>query len=64
MIIIGYGAKDKEINNIIFDNFDYSNKKTIIIDPYAGKNVKEFGSKLNANIVLKQLEDILISDID
>jgi len=64
LIIIGYGAKDQEINNIIIDHFDFNNKKTFIIDPYAGDVVKEFGVKLNAKIIKKQLENIEIKDLE
>jgi hypothetical protein len=64
LIIIGYGAKDKEINNIIIDHFDYNSKKAFIIDPYAGDQVKEFGVKLKATIIEKQLENIEIKDLE
>ena len=64
LIIIGYGAKDKEINNIIVDNFDSNNKKAFIIDPYAGDLVKELGNRLNAQIIEKQLEEIEHSDLE
>lgn len=64
LIIIGYGAKDQEINDIILNYFDFNNKKVFIIDPYAGDVVKEFGIKLNAKVIGKQLEDIEINDLD
>jgi len=64
LIIIGYGAKDTEINNIIINHFDFINKKTYIIDPYAGDLVKEFAIKLKAKIIKKQLDNIEIKDLE
>lgn len=64
LIIIGYGAKDQEINNIIIDHFDFNKKNVFIIDPYAGETVKDFGVKLNAKIIKKQLENIEIEDLE
>jgi len=64
LIIIGYGAKDDEVNNIILEHFDFKNKKTFIVDPYAGDNVKEFGEKINAKLITKQLENINIKDFE
>lgn len=63
LIIVGYGAKDKEINNIIKNNYDHVNKETYIIDPYAGKTVIEFAKLINAKIINKQLENIEINDL-
>ncbi len=63
LVIIGYGAKDKEINKIILDKFDYKNKQVFIIDPYAGEKVKEFSKMTNAKLITTQLENIEISDL-
>ena len=41
-----------------------NNKKVFIIDPYVGDAVKEFGVKLNAKIIEKQLENIEINDLE
>jgi hypothetical protein len=62
LIIIGYGAKDAEVNNIILDYFDYKEKRVYIIDPYAGDTVLTFGKKINAKIIKKKLEDIKDDD--
>lgn len=48
LIIIGYGCKDKGINEIIKEYFDYHYKPSFIIDKYAGKMVEEFGKAINA----------------
>jgi len=58
LIIIGYGAKDKEINKYILEHFNFSDKKSIIIDPYAGDSVIDFGNKINAKIITKELDKI------
>ena len=50
LIIIGYGCKDKGINEIIKENFDYQHKPAFIIDKYAGNQVVEFGKEINAVI--------------
>lgn len=62
LTIIGYGCKDKEVNKIILENFDYKNKPTFIIDPYPEKAVKSFRESLNAKLIEKHLEDISVKD--
>lgn len=63
LLIIGYGGKDKEINKMIYENFDFKSKKSFIIDPYPGEKVKELSALLNSTIVEKQLENIELEDI-
>ncbi|RGU27331.1 hypothetical protein [Bacteroides cellulosilyticus] len=58
LIIIGYGAKDAKINEIILKHFDYSHKKVFIVDPYAGKAVEDFAKSINAKIIKEQINDI------
>lgn len=62
LVIVGYGGKDIEINNIIMKNFDYKNKHSFIIDPYASKTLKEFGKSINAKFINKHMEDLNIFD--
>ena len=64
LIIVGYGAKDEEINNIILKNFDYKNKQSFIIDPFAGEKVIELQQKIGAKLITKQLENIDIKDFE
>jgi len=64
LVIIGYGAKDRFINQMIFENFKPTMVIPVIIDPYPSEMLKEFAEKLNAKIVTKQLEDVVIKDID
>jgi len=64
LIIVGYGAKDEEINNLILQYFDYKNKKSFIVDPYAGEKVIKFQKMLGAKLITKQLEDIDIKDFE
>lgn len=65
LIIIGYGCKDSEINNMIIQNFD-KNKKCYVVDPYAGDQVKDFISKLGENVSLikKPINDLSIEDFE
>ncbi|MFK1930594.1 hypothetical protein ACIXFI_18060 [Bacteroides fragilis] len=58
LIIIGYGAKDEEINRILSEHFDYRNKKVFIIDKYAGDAVQELGRMLNAKVLSVEIEDV------
>jgi len=63
LIIIGYGGKDTEVNKMILENFDYKTKQVIIIDPFPGLHIKALEQKLNAKLVIKQLDDINMDDI-
>lgn len=63
LIIIGYGAKDEEVNRIILKHFDYKNKKSYIIDPYAGQKVKDFAKIIDAKLIVEQLDKIKIDDL-
>jgi hypothetical protein len=64
LIIIGYGAKDLKINEMILENFAFNKNKSFIIDPYAGDTVIQFASSINANVINKQLEIIEKDDLD
>lgn len=63
LLVIGYGGKDTEINKILFENFDHKNKKSFIVDPYAGKQVRELAGQLNSSIITKHLEEIKNADL-
>lgn len=63
LIIIGYGAKDMEINKMIFQHYNFSYNKIFIIDPYPSNRLIDFGIKLRAKIISKQLDDINIFDL-
>lgn len=58
LIIIGYGCKDLEVNNIIKENFDFINKPSFIIDPYADEDsqVYKFKDEINAILIKEELE--------
>lgn len=58
LIIIGYGCKDKEINNMIKNNFDYKNKPSFIIDECVGNAVKTFAQDINAKIIKESIKKI------
>jgi len=63
LLIIGYGAKDKEINKMVFQDYNFSQNKIFIIDPYPSKILVDFGLKLNAKFIGKQLDEIQKEDI-
>lgn len=64
LIIIGYGAKDLKINEMILENFVFNKNKSFIIDPYAGDAVIQFASSINAKVINKQLEIIENNDLE
>ena len=51
LIIIGYGCKDKGINEMVMENFDFVHKRAYIFDKYAGDKVREFGNRLSAKVI-------------
>lgn len=59
LIIIGYGGKDKKINEMIEDCFDYKNKSIYIIDPGIDSNndLKSLAERLNAKAIKGGIED-------
>lgn len=65
LIIIGYGGRDEKVNEIILENFDYQNKPSYIIDPYAGEEIRKFGEKLGATLLPpeKTVETVTIQDL-
>jgi len=64
LIIIGYGAKDLKINEMIFENFDFNKKKSFIIDPFPNEVLNGFAEKLKAKLINKQLEVIVNEDLE
>jgi hypothetical protein len=64
LIIIGYGAKDTEINKLLLKHFDFSNKPSFIIDPYPGDAVRKLQDKLGAKLIQKELEFVSNTDIE
>lgn len=57
LIIMGYGAKDKKIEEQIFLNYDYKNKKTYIIDYDPKKEVEKLRSDLHAELLIGTIND-------
>ena len=64
LIIIGYGGKDSEINKMILGNFDWKNKPSFIIDPYAGKAIIELRDRIGAKLIEQHLESIDITQLE
>lgn len=64
LIIIGYGAKDSEVNDMIKNSFDYKNKPVYIVDPFitSGTPLDSFAKEIKAKVIKKQLEIISESD--
>ena len=62
LIIVGYGAKDSEVNKMILENFNFKIKPTFIIDPFPSDQVKVLQAKINAKLIVKDLNDIEMKD--
>ena len=62
LIIIGYGCKDKGINDIIANYFKGS--KVYIVDPYCEGNetVQGFAKRIGAKIINTQIADLSIAE--
>lgn len=58
LIIIGYGCKDKGINEIMKEYFDYQHKPSFIVDKYAGDMVVEFGEEIKAVLHKTDIDSI------
>lgn len=60
LIILGYGGKDEGINKYIYENFDYKNKPSFVVDKYLSSNKKlvAFANKLNANKLEMDVDEI------
>ncbi len=63
LVIIGYGGKDDEINNMITNCFDFKKKKCYVIDPFPSQKVKDLAQKINAKLIIKDLELIEMTDL-
>ncbi len=64
LIIIGYGGKDSEINKMILENFDFKNKPSYIIDPYAGEYIKALQDQIGAKLIEKELDIIEVKELE
>lgn len=53
LIIIGYGCKDKVINESIKNFFDYESKKIYLIDPNPSESVSLFAKEIMAEVIKK-----------
>lgn len=63
LIIIGYGAKDEEINNYLLRFYEFNKKPSVIIDPYPSSAVMDLAAKLNSKLVKSQLENLALEDL-
>jgi len=63
LIIIGYGGKDQEINNMILKYFDFENKPSYIIDPFPSTATEFLKGKLGARPIVKRLQDVEMKDL-
>lgn len=63
MVVIGYGGKDKGINDAILQNYDYKRKPTIIIDLKPSEQLIQFAKKLDARIITKSVSNIKEEDL-
>lgn len=63
LVIIGYSAKDSEVNEMIEKNFDYKQKPIKVVNPYPDKIIEEFCTKLNAKLLKINLDTMRIEDM-
>lgn len=63
LIIIGYGGKDLKINKIILENFNFSEKKSYVFDPFPSDELKEFAKMIHSTLITKSVSDMSINDI-
>ncbi|MDR3218069.1 MAG: hypothetical protein LBU22_03675 [Dysgonamonadaceae bacterium] len=66
LIIIGYGAKDCKINELIETNFDYTNKPIFVVNPTIQdeSQLDDFYKKLQAKLISTKLENISAKDFN
>lgn len=64
LIIIGYGGRDSEVNKMILENFDFKNKPSYIVDPFAGDAIKKLQGQIGAKLIQNQLENITLNDFN
>jgi hypothetical protein len=63
LIIIGYGAKDVEINEIIETHYDYRNKPIRMINLYPDKAVEDFCHKFNTSVLELDLNIMTLENV-
>jgi len=61
LILIGYGCADREINNIILQNFK---GKIFVVDPFPQKSSYDFCDKTGATLIEKTPENIGLKDFE
>lgn len=64
LIIVGYGCRDSKINELMLENFDFENRKVIIIDPFPSDEIKSFGEKINALIIEKKPNQAMLEVLE
>lgn len=62
LIIVGYGCKDKGINDIVANYF--KGKRVYIVDPYCDGNetINEFAKRIDAQILKTQISDLSMDE--
>jgi hypothetical protein len=60
LIIIGYGAKDSEINNLIKSNFDFENKPVYVVNPRIKdkSELAPFFKEIQAKLITTKLHNV------
>lgn len=64
LVIIGYGGKDKKINEMIIEHFDFNKRPVFIFDPYPSDALIKLASSLNTNVIEKSVEMINENDFN
>jgi len=57
LVIIGYGCKDKDINDFILRYYD-STKRSVFIDSNPSEMILQLGKNLNSEIIIEPFENV------
>jgi hypothetical protein len=57
LVIIGYGCKDKDINDVILRYYD-STKRSVFIDSNPSEMILQLGKNLNSEMIIEPFENV------
>lgn len=64
LVVIGYGCRDIEINNIIETKFDFKNKPCFIVEPYPSESTISFIEKYGAQLISRHPGNMSLEDFN
>jgi hypothetical protein len=63
LIIIGYGCRDIEVNNLIEKNF-HGKETLYLVEPYPHENTEKFCKRFQARLITKDLNSLIPKDFE